>query len=103
MHLEVKDSDDEKILDSFDLAYDFIEKGASDGSTILVCCSNGISRSPTVLIAYFIKKYNLTFDEAYEKLKAIKDDIAPNDGFIIKLKAFDKKLKNKIEFHYKCS
>ncbi len=103
MHLQIEDSDTERILDSFDRVYEFIERASSEQNCILISSPNANSRGPTIAIAFMIKKYNLSFDEAFEKVKSIKDDIQPNDGFIIKLRAYDKKINNKIEFQYKCS
>jgi dual specificity phosphatase 12 len=103
MHLNLDDSETEKILDHFDRVYEFIKRGSFDNNRILMCSPIGKSRGPSILIAYMIKKYNLSFEEAFEKIKAIKEDIEPNDGFLIKLKAYDKKTNNKIEYQYKCS
>lgn len=103
MHLNLDDLETEKLLDHFDLVFEFIEKGCSENNKILICSPIGKSRGPSILIAYMIKKYSISFDEAYEKIKKIKDDIQPNDGFLIKLKAYDRKINNKIEFQYKCT
>lgn len=103
MHINIDDSETENILDHFDRIFEFIEKGASDKNTILICSPIGRSRAPSILIAYMVKKYKISFDEAFERIKAIKDDIQPNDGFLIKLKAYDKKINNKVEYQYKCS
>lgn len=97
MQLKFEDTENENILDSFNSVYEFIERGSTDGNAILINCLKGISRSPTILIAYIMKKYHLKFEDAYQIIKTSKPDIQPNEGFIKKLIAFEKKLKNNSE------
>jgi len=103
MHLSYEDSETEKILESFERVFEFIEKGSTGGNAISIVSHLGISRAPSIIIAFFIRKYKISLNEAYERLKIIKDDINPNDGFLIKLKAYDRKVNSIIEFQYKCS
>src|SRR5690349_6388717 len=79
----------------------FIEEGINTNG-VLVHCYGGFSRSPTILIAYLMKKHNIGFGPAFERLKSIKPDLNPNEGFIEKLKLFEKRLNTNVEFSYKC-
>ena len=103
MNIDIDDNVMGNILEYFDKIYDFIERCSNNGNSVMISSNQAKSRAPSILIAYLIKKYNLTFDEALEKIKNLKVDIEPNEGFIIKLKALDKKLKHNVEFLYKCS
>ncbi len=103
MHIKIDDSESENVLDHFDRIFEFIERATLDDYSIFICSPIGRSRAASILIAYAIKKYKISFDKAFERIKAIKEDIQPNDGFLIKLKAYDKKTNNKIEYQYKCS
>ena len=47
----------------------------------------GVSRSSTICIAYFIKHKHLSYQDAFDKVKAARRQIKPNAGFVKKLKA----------------
>ncbi len=53
---------------------------------IVVHCFKGISRSPTLIIAYLIKYNTLDFEEAFKFLKDKSKNIDPNFGFLIQLR-----------------
>ncbi|XP_051173777.1 probable dual specificity protein phosphatase DDB_G0283417 [Leptopilina boulardi] len=55
---------------------------------ILVHCNAGISRSPTIVIAYLMAREKLTFDIAFERVKNVRNRIKPNEGFVRQLKKF---------------
>ena len=48
----------------------------------------GVSRSASVVIAFMMKKYQLTYEEAYEKVNQ-KRRIYPNPGFEAQLKLYE--------------
>jgi dual specificity phosphatase 12 len=73
----------------FEKTYAFIEDGVNKGN-ILIHCRGGYSRSPSILIAYLMKKYSWKFEQAFNNVKKIKKDISPNNGFIEILKGLDK-------------
>lgn len=102
MKLDIEDSSEENILFNFDSVYNFIEDALLKGN-ILFYCNKGISRGPTFLLAYLIKKQRISFDEAYLIVSSVKPDIDLNEGFLLKLKAFDKQTNNIVEYYYKCS
>ena len=61
---------------------------------IYIHCSCGISRSPTIVIAYLMWKTHSSFTQAYNFVQKRRNCIEPNIGFITKLKKFDNILKN---------
>ena len=56
------------------------------GDKVLVHCKKGISRSPSVAIAYLIKHKGMDFDSALALLQAKSERVFPNAGFLIQLK-----------------
>ena len=66
LRIPVNDGHTDKILPYFDAAFKFIDKCRKSNSIILIHCLAGISRSPTVAIAYVMKEKNITWDEAYK-------------------------------------
>lgn len=65
---------------------------------VLVHCSAGISRSPTLVLAYMIKNENLTVEEALKKMRSLRSIIDPNFSFIAQLRVWEKKCRTKIDF-----
>ena len=85
--------------DSFDLqSYfpeitEFIHKSLTNQGTIVVHCLMGVSRSATAVMAYLIRFHGLSSEEAFEKVKEKRTVVGPNDGFMIQLKQYEKKLR----------
>lgn len=59
---------------------------------ILIISASGISRSPTIIIAYLMKEYNLSFEKAYELLKTKHNKTNPNIGFLKQLSIYEEEL-----------
>ncbi|KAL5107998.1 Dual specificity protein phosphatase 12 [Taenia crassiceps] len=49
----------------------------------------GVSRSATIVIAYLMWRFRMSFDEAYKKVLKSRR-VSPNEGFISQLKCFEK-------------
>ena len=97
--IKVQDLPRENIIQYFGECINFIE-----GDTkILVHCTMGISRSPTIILAYLMWKNQLKLEEAFKLVRRIRN-INPNYGFIRQLQIFEDLLKknnyniNKINF-----
>ena len=69
-------------------------------SNILIHCNMGQSRSVSVIIYYLIKKYKCTYKNAFEIIKAKKEDINPNRAFEQKLRNVYKKSKDTCQYEY---
>ena len=80
----VNDFPMENIAQYFEEAYEFIEKGEK----VFVHCAAGISRSASIVISYFMKKNNMTFEDAHDFVKSKRPVIYPNGGFINQLKKY---------------
>ena len=88
--IEVADSEESSIAQFFNETFDFIEQTTE---SILVHCREGISRSPSVVIAYLMKKFDLSFETAFHYVKTRRRAILPNSGFIEELKTYEKSLR----------
>ncbi|KAG7202072.1 hypothetical protein KM043_004747 [Ampulex compressa] len=53
---------------------------------ILVHCNAGVSRAPTIVIAYLMVIEKLQYEDAYNKVKHVRNCIQPNQGFVEQLK-----------------
>eukprot|EP01097_Dermamoeba_algensis_P011527 TRINITY_DN8951_c0_g1_i1.p1 TRINITY_DN8951_c0_g1~~TRINITY_DN8951_c0_g1_i1.p1 ORF type:complete len:322 (-),score=82.49 TRINITY_DN8951_c0_g1_i1:78-1001(-) len=85
--IDVKDEVNEELMLHFPSAHQFIKEGIEKGG-VLVHCSQGISRSASVVLSYVMKEEGLTYTEALEKVKAKREVICPNPGFQIQLSLF---------------
>jgi hypothetical protein len=92
LRIGVLDLPSESIRKHFDKAFQFIdEKLQNKTNKILVHCSAGISRSPTLVLAYMIKKYQMKFDEAFNKMRQLRQIVDPNVSFILQLRDWETK------------
>ena len=109
LRVPVLDSPSQSIRDYFELVSDFIGSFVvfvqravhlpvcldaalrSKTNKVLVHCSAGISRSPTLVLAYMIMRYHLSVNEAFEKMRALRPIVDPNIGFIVQLRNWESK------------
>lgn len=94
LRISINDGHGEKILPYFDVAYRFIEKCRKAKTKVLIHCLAGISRSPTLAIAYLMKHLGLKPDDAYKFVKERRKTISPNFNFLGQLYEYEKHLLN---------
>jgi len=79
-----------KFINWFRKGSAILDKWVKEDRKILVHCAQGISRSDSVVLTYFILKKDLTFNQAYRKVKTHRRRIHPYADFIPVLKGFRK-------------
>jgi len=93
MRIDALDLPSQNIRKHFDQAIDFIDNAIrSKDNNVLVHCSAGISRSPTLVLAYMMKKNHWTLDEAFDKMRKLRQIVDPNVSFIIQLREWEKNI-----------
>jgi len=102
--IRIEDSCRENITDIIAEAIEFIDSARENQSSVLVHCQGGVSRSPTVVIAYLMHLKKLSLTEAYQYVKEKRACIAPNLNFMgqllqmeMKSRGIDHKVINKEE------
>lgn len=75
----------------FDEAFAFIDEGRKHGN-IFVYCARGISRSPTIAIAYLMHRYRMPLTHAYDQVKRRRPQIMPNSNFMRILTEYESEL-----------
>lgn len=94
LHISISDNMSADILSHLNSIIEFIERELLQGKTVYVHCAAGISRSSTCVIAYMMKRYNMTTTDAYAHVKQKRRIISPNMHFMASLYIFEKWLKS---------
>ncbi|XP_065655413.1 dual specificity protein phosphatase 10 [Hydra vulgaris] len=89
--VQIEDSCKEDIKEIIPEAINFIDQARSNNCSVLIHCQGGVSRSPTVTIAYLMHTNKQTFKEAYELVKLKRPCIAPNLNFMGQLWEMDQR------------
>ena len=71
-------------------------KNPGNNSRILIHCSMGMSRSPTIAIMYLMKKFEIPFHETLDVMKLHRQKCQPIDSFLCELEDFET---NGFRFH----
>eukprot|EP01084_Bolivina_argentea_P256649 432167_1 len=64
----------------------------NNNNRVLCHCISGVSRSSTIIIAYLMKIYKMSYIKAYQYTEKRRQIIEPNPGFVQQLKSFEKKI-----------
>jgi protein-tyrosine phosphatase len=89
----IDDDENEKISQYFFDVHSIISNAISQNKNVIVHCAAGMSRSPTLVIAYLMIENNWSFKESIEYVKRQRPIVEPNIGFIKQLKALEIKIK----------
>merc|ERR1712038_252933 len=79
----------------FDEAFEFIDSARLGGGAVLIHCQAGVSRPPTIAVAYLIKHSPMTMVEAYKFVKSRRSIISPNLNFMGQLLEFEQGLERR--------
>ncbi|XP_006644194.1 dual specificity protein phosphatase 1B-like isoform X2 [Oryza brachyantha] len=90
--IEVLDSPDIDLAKYFDECLGFIDESISSGGNVLVHCFAGRSRSVTIVVAYLMKKHQMSLESALSLVRSKRPQVAPNEGFLSQLENFEKSL-----------
>lgn len=92
--LPAADSGQQNLRQYFDDAYQFIDAARCGSGSVLIHCHAGISRSPTIAIAYLMRHAHLSLVEAYTMVKQRRPIISPNLNFMGQLLEFEQGLRS---------
>ncbi|XP_040285861.1 dual specificity phosphatase 28 [Bufo bufo] len=79
----------------FDQCVELIDSTIKSGGKCLVYCKHGRSRSATICIAYLIKHWSMSLEDAFQMVKAVRPSVEPNAGFWSQLESYEKSLQLK--------
>jgi hypothetical protein len=92
--LEAADNGVQNLRQFFEDAFDFIDLAKNASSGVLIHCQAGVSRSPTIAVAYLMKYYPMAMSEAYKFVKTRRSIISPNLNFMGQLFEFEQGLRS---------
>lgn len=94
--IDAYDTTTYNIRKDFQPSQDFIDFHLQHGN-VLVHCEQGISRSPTIVIAYIMQKEKRLFSDVLHKVKKTRKQVNPNGGFYFHLDKYGEHLRH--EYH----
>jgi len=89
--LPATDNGCQNLKQYFEDAIIFIESARCSGDKVLVHCQAGVSRSPTIVLAYLMARYNWSMMTAFCYVKSRRHIIAPNFNFMGQLMEFEQR------------
>lgn len=92
LHVAIGDTVAADITAHFERAAGFIHQALDAGVGVLVHCSAGVSRSPTLAVAYLMLKRGMHFNDALARVVAARPCACPNLAFTAALSALDSSL-----------
>jgi protein-tyrosine phosphatase len=101
--LNLKESRNENFKTYYDSCLDIAEKNEiiqkyfkqeykkyKSNSKILIHCSMGVSRSPSMAMMYLMKKFNICMCDAFDLVQLQRQKSQPIDSFLTELEEFEK-------------
>ncbi|XP_069485050.1 protein phosphatase Slingshot homolog 3 [Ambystoma mexicanum] len=85
LNVRVYDEETTDLLHHWKETYRFISNARKQNSRVLVHCKMGVSRSGSTVIAYAMKEYGWSLDEALRYVKEKRSIVNPNPGFMKQL------------------
>ncbi|ESO87313.1 hypothetical protein LOTGIDRAFT_107379, partial [Lottia gigantea] len=90
--IPINDNYSERMVPFFKEAFQFLDMVRESNGCVLVHCLAGISRSPTLAIAYVMRHLKMMSEDAYRYVKDKRPTISPNFNFLGQLLDYEKKL-----------
>lgn len=87
--IPVEDSNTADISSHFHEAIEFIDRVKQSGGKVLVHCEAGISRSPTICMAYIMRTQRRQLEDAFDLIRQRRALISPNFSFMGQLLQFE--------------
>ncbi|XP_069836880.1 protein phosphatase Slingshot homolog 3 [Dendropsophus ebraccatus] len=88
LNIRVLDEESTNLLQYWKETHRFISAARRQGTHVLVHCKMGVSRSASTVIAYAMKEYEWTFEEALKHVKERRNIVQPNAGFLRQLQTY---------------
>ncbi|POW02564.1 hypothetical protein PSTT_11706 [Puccinia striiformis] len=64
--LDIRDATDQQLISIFPKAKEFIDHALHQNGRVLIHCGDGLSRSPAIMTAYVMARYNVSSEAAFQ-------------------------------------
>ncbi|KAJ3669617.1 hypothetical protein LUZ60_011567 [Juncus effusus] len=91
--IDVLDSPETNLAEYFEECFNFIDEAKAAGGNVLVHCFAGRSRSVTIVVAYLMKKHQMSLGSSLSLVRSKRPLAAPNAGFFRQLDNYEKSLR----------
>ncbi|XP_074854171.1 protein phosphatase Slingshot homolog 3 isoform X2 [Carettochelys insculpta] len=88
MNVRLYDEEASQLLPYWKETYHFISAVRAQDSRVLVHCKMGVSRSASTVIAYAMKEYGWTLEQAYRHVRERRPIVHPNPSFMRQLEFY---------------
>ncbi|KAF7325072.1 hypothetical protein MKEN_00549900 [Mycena kentingensis (nom. inval.)] len=79
--IDIRDKENVDLRPHLEAACQYIERALRRGEGVLVHCQQGVSRSPSIVIAYLIRNHAMSYESALAFVKRKRACVKPNPGF----------------------
>ncbi|KAJ6480419.1 protein-tyrosine phosphatase-like protein [Mycena sanguinolenta] len=79
--IDIRDKETVDLRPHLEAACVYIERALKRGEGVLVHCQQGVSRSPSIVIAYLIRNHGMSYDAALAFVRRKRACVKPNPGF----------------------
>ncbi|KAH3759083.1 Dual specificity protein phosphatase 16 [Pelomyxa schiedti] len=96
--IPISDFGTDTLTPILDKCFSFINEARNSHGRVLVHCSLGVNRSPTVVIAYLMCHCGMTLQQAYTHVLGKRNAISPHELYFIQLQQLDERLYGRVSF-----
>lgn len=82
------DEESAQLLPHWKETHRFVEAARAQGTRVLVHCKMGVSRSAATVIAYAMKQYGWSLEQALRHVQELRPIARPNPGFLRQLQTY---------------
>ncbi|KAM9660058.1 protein phosphatase Slingshot homolog 3 [Trichechus inunguis] len=82
------DEESAQLLPHWKETHGFIEAARAQGTRVLVHCKMGVSRSAATVMAYAMKQYGWSLEQALQHVQELRPIARPNPGFLRQLQTY---------------
>jgi protein-tyrosine phosphatase len=79
--IDIRDKESVDLRPHLEAACVYIERALARGEGVLVHCQQGVSRSPSIVIAYLIRNHGMSYESALAFVRRKRACVKPNPGF----------------------
>ncbi|XP_054426529.1 protein phosphatase Slingshot homolog 3 isoform X2 [Pteronotus mesoamericanus] len=82
------DEESAQLLPHWKETHSFVEAARAQGTRVLVHCKMGVSRSAATVVAYAMKQYGWSLEQALRHVQELRPVVRPNPGFLRQLQTY---------------